>query len=1155
MKHALYASILTAGLLTGNGAEAKISHLLPRPQLIEATAQTPFDLSRAVRIEDPTGSIALTRFFEAHGGVTTDASAPLVKVEQVADIAGTYDYQLEGFPAEGYQLTVETDGITIRVLTPTGTIRAAQTLAQLAEGYDGTPALETLSMTDWPAFKLRGLMHDVGRSFVSVDEIKHELDLLSRFKVNVFHFHLTENQAWRFEVKAFPQLTSSASMTRFAGQYYTQAQCREIADYAAERGIIVIPEVDMPGHSAAFERAMGHSMQTDEGVQELQTILEEVAEVFADAPYIHIGADEQTITYTDFLRIMTDKVHALGKKIVVWNPIRGVSITKENGFDMTQMWSTSGRKVAGMPNIDCRYNYTNHFDVFADLVGIYKSNIYYQDRGDAEVAGTISAYWNDRKTPTQEDIIRQNNLYANVLASAERAWIGGGKQYIEVGGTTLPNSGEEYDEFADWERRFLFHKANALKDEPIPYVKQTNVHWRITDAFPNGGDASAQLPPETEGLKDSYTYNGTTYSTSMATGAGIYLRHTWGTTVPSFYSNPPSDATAYAWTYVYSPVAQTAGALIEFQNYGRSENDKAPDAGKWDRKGSRIWVNDEEVMPPVWQNSGKSINAETDLLNENFTARTPERIELKEGWNKVFIKLPYVAADGVRLNKWLFTFVLTDTEGRDALDGLIYSPNQCMDSDAESVAATLSEAKKYRNSVIGTLPGYYPEACAAAFDAKTAEIEATLPENLSAEERAAQNEALAQALADFKAAIADAEIIQPAVSTTANEQWYSMNTPLRGNRYPTSQGAGNDITGETATSAAALWKFVERTDGTLDIVNYADGSYVSPASTYNTALKTSDASPAQGWTVKAADEPGYVILVSGSAQFNQTNNSGLGFKVYNWGSGTNTSDTGCKYRIMPAEELPERPGEVELPAALATLVDLTFDGSGPYRVPDEVAAPVLEAGQATVAIDFTLNSTSGEQGLVGSSNSGEAQEFVTVNVTNGNNLGVRYDNSGGRYTTGTTIGTTRHQVVITMQAAAPSYNYYLDGTLLRDVNAAVKTFGSVSGVNGLYLGGIVCSDNANKYPLYGTIHSAQFFPGILSAQQVAAINYDGLRPTAITGAANSGKGIRVNGRTITADGPFSVFAADGRQIDARHIGQPGLYIVKTATATEKILIK
>ena len=110
----------------------------------------------------------------------------------------------------------------------------------------------------------------------------------------------------------------------------------------------------------------------------------------------------------------------------------------------------------------------------------------------------------------------------------------------------LPNSGDEYEEFADWERRFLFHKAHSLKGEPIPYVKQTNVRWRITDAFPNGGDASKVFPPEEqmneEGIQpDSYTYNGATYQTGMATGAGIYLSHTWGKSIINAYPLAEED--------------------------------------------------------------------------------------------------------------------------------------------------------------------------------------------------------------------------------------------------------------------------------------------------------------------------------------------------------------------------------------------------------------------------------------------------------------------------------------------------------------------------------------------------------------------------------------------------------------------------------------
>ena len=102
----------------------------------------------------------------------------------------------------------------------------------------------------------------------------------------------------------------------------------------------------------------------------------------------------------------------------------------------------------------------------------------------------------------------------------------------------------------------------------------------------------------------------------------------------------------------------------------------APDNGEWDRKGSRVWLNDTELKPAPWVNAGKKITNEVDLANENFSARPPLPVRLKKGWNKVMLKLPYVDTPGIRLNKWMFTFVLTDPDGKHALDGIIYSPTK-----------------------------------------------------------------------------------------------------------------------------------------------------------------------------------------------------------------------------------------------------------------------------------------------------------------------------------------------------------------------------------------------------------------------------------------------------------------------------------------------
>ena len=902
--------------------QAKVEHLLPRPQQVTvAEGAVAFALDGNVTINYQNGAMqcALLEEFFTSNGCELAESGKAVNVSLVASIEGAHDYGLHGYENEAYTLEITAGGINITAVTATGIIRAAQTLTQLAEGYaEGeAKALEALTMKDWPAFKLRGYMHDVGRSFISIEELIKQIELFSRFKVNTFHWHLTENQAWRFQINEYPQLTESENMSRFPGEFYTQQDAKDLLAVAKKHGVIVIPEIDMPGHSEAFTEAMGFNMQSDEGKVALKKILDEVVEVFADVPYIHIGGDEVSTTAA-YLNEMIAYVQSKGKKGGLWNPINNIGQDALNNT-LAQMWGTRGYLASGKANIDCRYNYTNHFDVFADLVGIYKSNICYHKQGTSEVAGAISGCWNDRKVADEKAIMAQNNVWANVIATAERAWMGGGKQYIDNmtntpnnlkvdgghGGVMLPNSGEEYEEFKSWETRFLFHKAHSLKGEPIPYVKQTNVRWRITDAFPNGGSETAAFGPEAAGttastdlLPETFEHNGQTYYTGMATGAGIYLAHTWGNTIiDAYYSNPQFNHTAYAWTYVYSPKEQVVGAQIEFQNYSRSEQDGAAPAGKWDHFGSKIWINGTEIAAPTWDNTGVSISSkEVMLKNENFPGREPIKVTLKQGWNKVFIKLPYFNK-GYRLKKWMFTCVFTDTEGVNAVDGLIYSPNQCMDEATELVAAEISNIKRNRGNYIGTAVGLWPESAAETLDATVAEVEKTYSTAMTAEQRAAQAAELQTAWNNFVASLTDANMNKP-----VSGNYYRMYTPGRDSRYPTSQGVGTAIVGEqNPMTKASIWQFVTRTDGSYDIVNLADGSYISPASNNNTAINAVAAQPNAGWTIKSAGV-GKVIVTSGTAQFNQTK-SGQEYKLYNWGydsdAGTfNTTDDGCLYELI-----------------------------------------------------------------------------------------------------------------------------------------------------------------------------------------------------------------------------------------------------------------
>jgi hexosaminidase len=209
---------------------------------------------------------------------------------------------------ESYALTVTASGVRIEAATVVGAMRGLQTLVQLVQPSGNEYVLPAVSIHDSPRFPWRGLMIDCGRHFEPVDVLKRTLDGMAAVKLNVFHWHLTEDQGFRIESKVFPKLTGAGS----DGLYYTQQDAVEIVRYARALGIRVVPEFEMPGHSTAWlvaypelasARAPG-SIRREFGISDyaldptreetyrfIERFLTEMAGIFPD-PYVHIGGDE-----------------------------------------------------------------------------------------------------------------------------------------------------------------------------------------------------------------------------------------------------------------------------------------------------------------------------------------------------------------------------------------------------------------------------------------------------------------------------------------------------------------------------------------------------------------------------------------------------------------------------------------------------------------------------------------------------------------------------------------------------------------------------------------------------------------------------------------------------------------------------------------------
>ena len=667
MKEAVFKFIFICFSLLIPWCTSAGSYLLPKPQSVIWSRSSFVPKSVAVSGDFCVDEV-IGLFSEWDVRIDRDAKKK-VEIRSVSKIDGT-----KVNTDEAYRLVVDQERILIEAVTDRGAYWAIQTLRQLAVCKENRVSIKGCIIVDWPAFRIRGFMHDVGRGYIPVEELKQEITQLARYKINTFHWHLTENQAWRIESRLFPMLNDSSNFTRFPGKYYTLDEIRDLVAYCRKHRVWLLPEIDMPGHSAAFTRAFRHDMQSKEGMTILKLLMDEICEAFSGVPYMHIGTDEVAFTNPEFVPGMVEYIRKKGFQVFSWNP--GWKY-KKGEIDWIHMWSSRGKIHDGIPSIDSRLHYVNHYDAFADLVALFKSNIAEVPYGTFERPGVIMAFWNDKKVNSVQDILISNGFYPIMLTCAERAWFGGGEKYFYQSGTLLQREDKEsFDAFSDFEDRMLWHKDKAFEGFPFAYVRQSQIHWRITDAFPNEGDLKKQFPPE-EKLDTVYRYNGEIYRTRPAIGAAIYLRHVWGSLIPSFYENPLPNHTAYAYTWVYSPKRQTVGLWACTQNYGRSECDYPPPAGKWDYRESRIWVNNREVQPPVWTENRMERNLEIPMGNENFETRPPIPVTLEKGWNKVLLKLPVgnFTTPEVRLVKWMFTAVFVTLDGKNAAE-LIYSPEK-----------------------------------------------------------------------------------------------------------------------------------------------------------------------------------------------------------------------------------------------------------------------------------------------------------------------------------------------------------------------------------------------------------------------------------------------------------------------------------------------
>tara|TARA_R110000868_G_scaffold136776_1_gene349842 strand:+ start:14101 stop:16152 length:2052 start_codon:yes stop_codon:yes gene_type:complete len=291
-------------------------NLMPWPQKIKENAAK-FIINSDVTISIPkedkgrvrNAAVNFLRRLTNRTGVFLNEGFPIIDKKSNINITYNSISKLSIRTDESYELTVNDTIIDIKAKTDVGALRGLETLLQLTQNNDSSYYFPGVQITDAPRFVWRGLMIDVSRHFMPIGVLKRNLDAIASVKMNVFHWHLTDDQGFRIESKVYPKLQELAS----DGLYYTQEQIKDVVAYAYNLGIRVIPEFDVPGHASAILTAYPEIGSKDDytyhierysGVFDptlnptkdltykfLENLFTEMAPLFPD-DYFHIGGDE-----------------------------------------------------------------------------------------------------------------------------------------------------------------------------------------------------------------------------------------------------------------------------------------------------------------------------------------------------------------------------------------------------------------------------------------------------------------------------------------------------------------------------------------------------------------------------------------------------------------------------------------------------------------------------------------------------------------------------------------------------------------------------------------------------------------------------------------------------------------------------------------------
>ncbi|MDR2981643.1 MAG: beta-N-acetylhexosaminidase [Puniceicoccales bacterium] len=513
--------------------------LIPQPVSIKKSSEKliPFNATFSIACKDPKLANISSRTLSLWTGLKLETgAAPATSGPSILIDSASTDEGIVALGKEGYVLEIAANGATtIRSCAPNGAFYGVQTLVQLLEkNKNGEWSLPVVKIEDKPRFSWRGIMLDPCRHFFPKENVKRLIDLMAMHKQNTLHWHLTDDQGWRIEIKKYPKLTSVGgfrSESTIAGNrhkgdgkryggFYTQEDIKEVVAYAAERYITVVPEIEIPGHSAAALTAYPEFGNTDipnynpqvvtrwgvfdyiYGPQEetfkfLEDVIDEVCELFP-SEYIHVGGDEAPKTQWNqsprakelmkkenlknghdlqswFIRRVEKHINAKGRKLIGWDEIQEGGLSPTATMMVWRDWKyatqalNQGNKIVMVPTSHCYLDYGQgptpggvQFEVIGGKVPLEK--VYSLEpvpegtspEREKQILGCQANLWSEYLLAWPKV---EYQLYPRAIAMAETGW--------------TPKAGKNWESFV--------HRLESAHFQRLDFLK---VNYRKPDGTP-----------------------------------------------------------------------------------------------------------------------------------------------------------------------------------------------------------------------------------------------------------------------------------------------------------------------------------------------------------------------------------------------------------------------------------------------------------------------------------------------------------------------------------------------------------------------------------------------------------------------------------------------------------------------------------------------